>query len=110
MPKSFGKGRCRNCRRFFDRQYETQVYCSVKCRGDYHNNGKTPQEQMLNRLKRFMKKPEFQKLMRETMRKEFQALAMALREELADAGLIQRRKSVSKSSPGFPADASSTNV
>lgn len=74
MPIPAKKKRCKNCRKLFEPQYDTQVYCTAKCRADFHNNGKTPEAQMLNRLQRFMKKPAFKTLLREAILKELRAL------------------------------------
>jgi hypothetical protein len=106
MPIGPKHRRCRNCNKLFVPKYQNQFFHSPQCRADYHNNGKTPEARVLAILRRTMKRPEFQKLMRETVKKtvreEFQALA-------ARGAEMQDRNSVSKSISGRPADASSTN-
>ena len=53
---------------------ENQVFHSVECRADFHNNGQTPEAQMLSRLQRFMKKPAFKTMLQEAIRKELRAM------------------------------------
>lgn len=56
---------------------ENQVFHDVKCRRDFHNNGQTPEQQMLSRLQRFMKKPAFKTLVRDAVTKELRAMRKA---------------------------------
>ena len=74
MPFTPVKARCANCKKFFMRTKENQRFHSVRCRTDFHNNGKTPEAQMLNRLQRFMKKPAFTVLLRDAIQRELRAM------------------------------------
>ena len=69
MPFTPVKGRCRNCKKFFMRTKPTKVFCTPKCRDQYHNYGSTPQAQMEMRLRSFMRTEDFRALMRDTVRK-----------------------------------------
>lgn len=75
MPFTPIRGRCLNCKKFFMKRKENQRFHDEKCRMDYHNNGKTPQEQMVNRLKRYLKSPAGKELIREAVAKELRARA-----------------------------------
>jgi hypothetical protein len=66
--------RCKNCRKFFEAQKENQVFHDAKCRADFHNYGKTPQQQMIARLTRYMKTPAFKAVLVEAIRKELRAM------------------------------------
>lgn len=77
MPFTPIPARCRNCKKRFTKTQATKVFCSTKCRANFHNYGKTPLEQITKRLQVWMKTPEFRELMREAVRKEVQELLRA---------------------------------
>ena len=58
----------------YDKTRENQTFCKPKCRYDFNNYGRTPQAQVENRLRGFMKTPAFRELMRETVAKEVRVL------------------------------------
>jgi hypothetical protein len=74
MPFPPVRRRCKNCRKFFVASKENQVFHSVQCRRDFHNNGQTPEQQMLSRLQRFIKKPAFKTMLREVIQRELREM------------------------------------
>jgi ribosomal protein L37AE/L43A len=77
MPFTPIPARCKNCRKRFTKTQATKLFCSTKCRANFHNYGKTPLEQVTKRLKVWMKTPEFRELMREAVRKEVDQILSA---------------------------------
>lgn len=71
-PLLSDRARCRNCKKFFMRRKYNQVFCKQTCRNNFHNYGKTPQQQVETRLKAFMRTEDFRELMRDTVRKEIE--------------------------------------
>lgn len=70
MPFKPVRRRCANCKKFFMATKENQRFHSVRCRTDFHNNGKTPEQQMVSRLNRYMKTPAFRKSLRDVIVQE----------------------------------------
>jgi len=58
------------------RKQEHQVFCTVKCKSNFHNYGKTPLDQVTRRFKAWMRTPEFKELMRDAVRKEMRAMTV----------------------------------
>ena len=69
MPFTPETGRCRNCTKKFPRTQAHQKFCSDKCRSNFHRYGKTPLDQLVQRLRGYMKSAEFREMMREEVRK-----------------------------------------
>ena len=75
MPFTPVPARCKNCKKRFIKTQEHKVFCTPKCKSNFHNYGKTPLEQVTKRFNAWMRTPEFKELMRDAVRK-------AVRQEL----------------------------
>lgn len=86
MPFTPVRSRCRNCRKFYTKTKQNQIFCKAKCRENFHNYGKTPLEQVTRRLKAWMRTPEFRELMRDAVRKEVRALSVQIVQDSTPSG------------------------
>ena len=74
-----GTLRCRNCYKKHPRNRKNQIFCTWKCRSDWHHNGGTPTVNVLARVKQFCKSEAFAKIVRNQVKRELAGIRQDLR-------------------------------